>query len=72
MAKNVVDAVLTVADLERKDVNFELIKLECKVGERMEDTFLVKVPLEDAESVAGRQAGHPRLPVRAVNAQDQV
>lgn len=42
MAEIAVDAVLTVADLEKKDVNFELIKLECKVGGRMEDTCLVK------------------------------
>ncbi|XP_055542573.1 T-complex protein 1 subunit epsilon [Wyeomyia smithii] len=42
MAEIAVDAVLTVADLDKKDVNFELIKLECKVGGRMEDTCLVK------------------------------
>ncbi|XP_055637343.1 T-complex protein 1 subunit epsilon [Toxorhynchites rutilus septentrionalis] len=42
MAEIAVDAVMTVADLEKKDVNFELIKLECKVGGRMEDTCLVK------------------------------
>ncbi len=32
MAKIAVDAVLSVADLERKDVNFDLIKMEGKVG----------------------------------------
>ncbi|XP_052865223.1 T-complex protein 1 subunit epsilon [Anopheles bellator] len=42
MAEIAVDAVLTVADLEKKDVNFELIKLQNKVGGRMEDTCLVK------------------------------
>uniref|UniRef100_U5EUG1 T-complex protein 1 subunit epsilon n=1 Tax=Corethrella appendiculata TaxID=1370023 RepID=U5EUG1_9DIPT len=42
MAEIAVDAVLAVADLEKKDVNFELIKTEGKVGGRMEDTCLVK------------------------------
>jgi len=37
-----VDAVLAVADLKRKDVNFELIKVEGKVGGKLEDTMLVK------------------------------
>ena len=31
MAEIAVQAVLTVADIERKDVNFELIKVETKV-----------------------------------------
>ena len=31
MAEIAVQAVLTVADIERKDVNFELIKVERKV-----------------------------------------
>ena len=31
MAEIAVEAVLTVADIERKDVNFELIKVETKV-----------------------------------------
>jgi len=40
MAEIAVNAVLAVADLdpERKDVNFELIKVEAKVGGRMEDS----------------------------------
>lgn len=33
---------MAVADLEKKDVNFELIKIECKDGGRMEDSMLVK------------------------------
>merc|ERR1711988_1200460 len=40
MAQIAVDAVLGVADLERKDVNFELIKVEGKVGGKLEDTCL--------------------------------
>lgn len=42
MAKIAVDAVLSVADLENKDVNFDLIKVEGKVGGVLEDTMLVK------------------------------
>jgi T-complex protein 1 subunit epsilon len=32
MARIAVDAVMAVADLETRDVNFELIKLEAKAG----------------------------------------
>jgi len=42
MAEVAVNAVLTVADLEKKDVNFELIKIEGKVGGKLEDIQLVK------------------------------
>ncbi|XP_014096231.1 T-complex protein 1 subunit epsilon [Bactrocera oleae] len=42
MATMAVDAVLNVADIEKRDVNFELIKIETKVGGRMEDSMLVK------------------------------
>merc|ERR1711977_672927 len=41
MAQIAVDSVLAVADVERKDVNFELIKVEGKVGGKLEDTRLV-------------------------------
>merc|ERR1711907_823588 len=41
MAQIAVDAVLGVADIERRDVNFELIKVEGKVGGKLEDTRLV-------------------------------
>lgn len=34
-------AVVAVADLERRDVNLDLIKLEGKVGGRLEDTELI-------------------------------
>merc|ERR1712022_87636 len=49
MAQIAVDAVLGVADLERKDVNFELIKVEGKVGGKLEDTRLVKGIVLDKE-----------------------
>lgn len=32
------EAILTVADLKRKDVNFELIKINGKTGGSMNDT----------------------------------
>jgi len=40
LAEICVDAVLCVADLERQDVNFDLIKVECKVGGNVGDTEL--------------------------------
>jgi T-complex protein 1 subunit epsilon len=42
MAEMTVNAVLAVADFERKDVNLDLIKLEGKVGGQMEDSRLVR------------------------------
>eukprot|EP01099_Mayorella_cantabrigiensis_P002689 TRINITY_DN2182_c0_g1_i1.p1 TRINITY_DN2182_c0_g1~~TRINITY_DN2182_c0_g1_i1.p1 ORF type:complete len:536 (-),score=157.76 TRINITY_DN2182_c0_g1_i1:107-1714(-) len=44
-----VKAVLAVADLERKDVNLDLIKVEGKEGGRMEDTQLVYGVVVDKE-----------------------
>lgn len=40
LAQICVDAVLAVADLDRKDVNFDLIKVEGKVGGNVGDTEL--------------------------------
>eukprot|EP00049_Salpingoeca_infusionum_P009731 m.165203 g.165203 ORF g.165203 m.165203 type:complete len:538 (+) comp14423_c0_seq1:262-1875(+) len=55
-AKMAVDAVLTVADMEKKDVNFELIKIDGKVGAKLEDSRLVKgVVIEKGMS-------HPQMP----------
>lgn len=56
MAEVAVDAVLTVADLEKKDVNFELIKIEKKVGGKMEDIQLVKGVVID------KTLSHPQMP----------
>ena len=39
MAGIAVDAVLKVADLERKDVDFDLIKVRAKVGGSLEEIF---------------------------------
>jgi len=41
MAEIAVNAVLNVADLERKDVNFDMIRVEGKPGGSLEDTELV-------------------------------
>merc|ERR1712164_107329 len=49
MAEIAVNAVLSVADLDRKDVNFELIKVEGKVGGKLQDTQLVKGIVLDKE-----------------------
>merc|ERR1719429_447608 len=56
MAKIAVDAVLAVADMERKDVDFELIKVEGKVGGTMEETMLVKGVIVD------KDFSHPQMP----------
>ena len=56
MAEIAVDAILSVADIERRDVNFELIKVESKVGGRMEDSMLVKGVIVD------KDFSHPQMP----------
>lgn len=56
MAEIAVNAVMSVADLEKRDVNFELIKLESKVGGQLEDTILVKGVVVDKEF------SHPQMP----------
>jgi T-complex protein 1 subunit epsilon len=55
-AKIAVDAVLSVADFERKDVDFELIKVDGKVGGSLEDTLLVKGVIID------KDFSHPQMP----------
>merc|ERR1711983_542601 len=56
MAEIAVNAVLAVADIEHKDVNFELIKVEAKVGGAMEDSMLVKGVIVD------KDFSHPQMP----------
>jgi len=51
-----VDAVLSVADLGRKDVDFELIKVDGKVGGSLEDSILVKGVIID------KDMSHPQMP----------
>jgi len=49
MAEICKDAVVTVADFERRDVNFELIKLGSKTGGSLSDTKLIHGILMDKE-----------------------
>merc|ERR1740137_188853 len=62
MAEIAVDAVLAVADLETNDVNFELIKIEGKVGGNLEDSMLVKGVVVD------KDFSHPQMPKVVKNA----
>uniref|UniRef100_A0A0L8FJV8 T-complex protein 1 subunit epsilon n=1 Tax=Octopus bimaculoides TaxID=37653 RepID=A0A0L8FJV8_OCTBM len=62
MATIAVDAVLAVADLERKDINFELIKVDGKVGGKLEDTVLVKGVVVD------KDMSHPQMPKQVKDA----
>jgi len=61
-AEIAVDAVLTVADYEAKDVNFELIKMVTKTGGELEDTQLIKGVLID------KDMSHPQMPKEIKNA----
>ncbi|GFF22488.1 chaperonin complex component, TCP-1 epsilon subunit [Aspergillus udagawae] len=61
-AKIAVDAVLSVADLERKDVDFELIKVDGKVGGSLEDSLLVKGVIVD------KDFSHPQMPDEVTDA----
>ncbi|KAI5938837.1 T-complex protein 1 subunit epsilon [Manis javanica] len=62
MAEIAVNAILTVADMERRDVDFELIKVEGKVGGRLEDTKLIKGVIVD------KDFSHPQMPQQVENA----
>lgn len=55
-AQIAVDAVLSVADLERRDVPFDLIKVSGKVGGSLEDTTLIRGVLLD------KDMSHPQMP----------
>ena len=55
MAEICVKAVMAVADLERKDVNLDLIKVEGKVGGKLEDTILVNGIVLD------KDISHPQM-----------
>lgn len=61
-AQIAVDAVLQVADLERKDVQFDLIKVDGKVGGSLADTQLIKGVLID------KDMSHPQMPSRLEDA----
>jgi T-complex protein 1 subunit epsilon len=56
IAEICVKAVLSVADLDRKDVNLDLIKVEGKVGATLEDTKLI------SGIVLDKEMSHPQMP----------
>ncbi|CAM0956134.1 unnamed protein product [Alopecurus aequalis] len=62
LAEIAVKAVLAVADLERKDVNLDLIKVEGKVGGKLEDTELIYGIAID------KDMSHPQMPKRIEDA----
>ncbi|KAE8801067.1 T-complex protein 1 subunit epsilon-like [Hordeum vulgare] len=62
LAEIAVRAVLAVADLERKDVNLDLIKVEGKVGGKLEDTELIYGIAVD------KDMSHPQMPKRIEDA----
>ncbi|EUB60637.1 T-complex protein 1 subunit epsilon [Echinococcus granulosus] len=61
-AEMAVDAILSVADIKRKDVDFEMIKVEGKVGGRLEDSILVKGVIVD------KDFSHPQMPKKVTDA----
>lgn len=62
LAEIAVKAVLTVADLERKDVNLDLIKIQEKTGGSLEDTQLIEGILID------KDFSHPQMPKEVTDA----
>lgn len=55
-AQMAVDAVTSVMDLDRKDVDFDLIKLEGRVGGALQDSKLIKGVVLD------KDFSHPQMP----------
>lgn len=55
-AEIAVKAVFSVANFDRKDVDFELIKVEGKEGGKLEDTMLVQGVIVD------KDFSHPQMP----------
>lgn len=62
LARISADAVFSVANLERRDVNFDLIKVEGKVGGKLEDTALIRGIIVD------KDFSHPQMPKKVDNA----
>ncbi|XP_004227340.2 T-complex protein 1 subunit epsilon-like [Ciona intestinalis] len=61
-AEIAVNAIMSVADFDRKDVDFELIKVEGKQGGKLEDSMLIKGVLID------KDMSHPQMPKTIKNA----
>ena len=62
LAEIAVNAVLAVADFDRKDVNFDLIRLEGKIGGKLEDTLLFNGVVLD------KDFSHPQMTKEVKNA----
>eukprot|EP00980_Cylindrotheca_fusiformis_P013766 scaffold3556_cov190-Cylindrotheca_fusiformis.AAC.1 len=62
MAKIAVEAVLNVADLDRHDVNFDMIRMEGKTGGSLKDTRLV------SGLVLDKEFSHPQMPTTVKDA----
>ena len=54
-AEIAVNAIMAVADLQRKDVNFDMIKVEGKVGGSLEETQLIE------GIVINKEMSHPQM-----------
>ncbi|KAG7825055.1 hypothetical protein KL909_001347 [Ogataea angusta] len=61
-ARMAVETVLNVADLERKDVDFELIRVEGKLGGSLEDSKVINGVIID------KDFSHPQMPKKVENA----
>lgn len=62
MAQVAVEAVINVADLDRNDVNFDMIRMEGKTGGSLKDTQLVNGLVLDKEF------SHPQMPTEIKDA----
>ncbi|KAL3944862.1 MAG: hypothetical protein SGBAC_001064 [Bacillariaceae sp.] len=62
MAQIAVQAVMNVADLDRNDVNFDMIRMEGKTGGSLKDTQLVNGLVLDKEF------SHPQMPTEIADA----
>ena len=56
------NAVLTVADMQRRDIGFQFIKVEGKVGGWLKDTKLIKGFIVD------KDFSHPQMPKQVEDA----
>uniref|UniRef100_A0A2K5NT18 T-complex protein 1 subunit epsilon n=1 Tax=Cercocebus atys TaxID=9531 RepID=A0A2K5NT18_CERAT len=62
MAEIALNAVLTVTDMEQRGVDFELIQVESKVGDRLEDTKWIK------DMIVDKDFSHPQMPKKVEDA----
>lgn len=61
-ARMAVESVLNVADLDRRDVDFELIKVDGKLGGSLEDSKVIKGVVLD------KDFSHPQMPKQVTDA----